>query len=28
MPAFEGTLTQKQIQDVTAYVTQEITNKK
>jgi alcohol dehydrogenase (cytochrome c) len=28
MPAFKGTLTQKQIQDVTAYVTQEITNKK
>lgn len=28
MPAFRGTLTQKQIQDVTAYVTQEITNKK
>jgi alcohol dehydrogenase (cytochrome c) len=28
MPAFKGTLTQKQILDVTAYVTQEITNKK
>jgi alcohol dehydrogenase (cytochrome c) len=28
MPAFKGTLTQKQIQDVTAYVTQEITNEK
>ena len=28
MPAFKGTLTQQQIKDVTAYVTQEITNKK
>ena len=28
MPAFKGTLTPKQIHDVTAYVTQEITNKK
>jgi alcohol dehydrogenase (cytochrome c) len=28
MPAFKGTLTEKQIKDVTAYVTQEITNKK
>jgi alcohol dehydrogenase (cytochrome c) len=28
MPAFKGTLTEKQIKDVTAYVTQDITNKK
>jgi quinohemoprotein ethanol dehydrogenase len=28
MPAFKGSLTQKQIKDVTAYVTQEITSKK
>ncbi|HET8743176.1 MAG TPA: PQQ-binding-like beta-propeller repeat protein [Gaiella sp.] len=28
MPAFKGTLTEKQIKDVTAYVTQNITNKK
>jgi mono/diheme cytochrome c family protein len=28
MPAFKGTLTEQQIKDVTAYVTQEITNKK
>ena len=27
MPAFKGTLTQQQIKDVTAYVTQDITNK-
>jgi mono/diheme cytochrome c family protein len=27
MPAFNGALTQKQIKDVTAYVTQKITNK-
>jgi quinohemoprotein ethanol dehydrogenase len=27
MPAFKGTLTEKQIKDVTAYVTQDITNK-
>jgi len=28
MPAFKGTLTEKQIKDVTAYVTEDITNKK
>ncbi len=28
MPAFKGTLTQKQINDIAAYVTQQITNKK
>ena len=27
VPAFKGTLSAKQIKDVTAYVTQEITNK-
>jgi mono/diheme cytochrome c family protein len=27
MPPFKGTLTPKQIQDVAAYVTQDITNK-
>jgi mono/diheme cytochrome c family protein len=27
MPAFKGTLTPKQINDVSAYVTQKITNK-